>query len=93
MPRYPHRPVPEPLDTNAVPVVLTGMGLWALAGLAALVRYGHLTHAGRGWWLWTCMAGFVAGALLVGYELWRRARHRAGKVEARPGEPAPSARP
>ncbi len=75
-----------------MPVVLSGMGLWVLAGAAVLIRYHYLTHAGHGWWLWTCVSGFAAGALLVGYELWRRAQHRAGKVEARPGEPAPSTR-
>lgn len=92
VPHYPRRPVPEPLDTNAVPVMLTGIGLWAVAGLVMLAWYGHLVHTGNTWWLWTCVAGVLSGAALLGYELWRRARHRAGKVEPRPGEPPPPAR-
>ncbi|HEY3501217.1 MAG TPA: DUF2530 domain-containing protein [Actinocatenispora sp.] len=77
MRRYPHRPVPEPLDTNSVPVVLSGIGLWLVAGIVLVTRHARLTHSGHGWWLWTCVAGILIGCALIGYEVHRRSRRRA----------------
>ncbi|GAA3512917.1 DUF2530 domain-containing protein [Actinocatenispora rupis] len=85
MRRYPHRPVPEPLDTNSVPVVLTGIALWVVAGLILLLRHAQFARAGHGWWLWTCVAGIVIGFALIGYEVHRRARRRSAE---KPAEPA-----
>jgi O-antigen/teichoic acid export membrane protein len=62
--------VPEPLDTNSVPVVLTGIAVWVLAGLVLLV----VRPDGHGWWLWTCLAGALCGVALLAYERWRRSR-------------------
>lgn len=73
MPRY-RRPVPEPLDTNAVPVVLLGMALWAAAGLVMLLDHRALARAGDTWWLWSCLAGVVVGGALLLFERWRRRR-------------------
>ncbi|BCJ26279.1 DUF2530 domain-containing protein [Actinocatenispora sera] len=76
MRRYPPRPVPEPLDTNAVPVVLIGMALWLAAGLVLVFLRAALGHAHHGWWLWTCVAGLIIGIVLLGYE-WHRRWRRA----------------
>ena len=62
--------MPEPLDTNAVPVVLTGMAIWVLAGVVLLV----VRPAQHVWWLWTCLAGVLCGVALLAYERWRRSR-------------------
>lgn len=80
VPRYPRRPAPEPLDTNATPVVLIGTALWVVAGLLLLSRYHRFVHAGHGWLLWTCLAGFVVGAALYGYEHHRRRRRAVPPV-------------
>jgi hypothetical protein len=71
---------PEPLDPPMVPFVLAGLGMFLLAGLLALVFRGWLTEHGHTGWLWTCVAGFLAGlpalALMVRHDRHRRA-HRA----------------
>jgi hypothetical protein len=77
--RYPKRPVPAPLETNATPVVLVGIVLWVVAGLVLLV-VGHVP----GWWLLTCLAGVVVGGATLGYETWRRRRRRAPASDPRP---------
>lgn len=74
VPRYPSRPVPPPLSTNAVPVVLTGMALWLAAGVALWLNWTWLDRHGYGWWLWTCLAGLAVGGAVLGYEGWRRRR-------------------
>jgi hypothetical protein len=64
----------DPLDVDGVRTVTVGVGLWLLGFLALLPFYGRLQDAGRGWWLWTCLAGFGLG--LLGLEYCRR-RKRA----------------
>ncbi len=72
----------EPLDTDGVRTMVVGSALWLLGFLALLPFYGELQDAGRGWWLWTCLAGFGLG--LCGYEICRRRRTAA--EEQRAGE-------
>lgn len=62
----------EPLDVNGIRTTEVGTALWLLGFVALLPFYGRLTDAGRGWWLWTCLAGFGLG--LCGLEFCRRRR-------------------
>jgi hypothetical protein len=71
----------DPLDVDGVRTVTVGVGLCLLGFLALLPFYGRLQDAGRGWWLWTCLAGFGLG--LLGLEYCRR-RKRAR--DARSGD-------
>jgi len=70
----------EPLDVDGVRTVEVGTALWLVAFVALLPFYGRLQDAGRGWWLWTCLAGFGLG--LFGLEYCRRRRRaRAAAVD------------
>jgi predicted membrane metal-binding protein len=71
--RYPQRPVPPPLETNATPVVLIGIAVWATAGVVLLLARHHVPT----WWLWTCLAGLLIGGVILAYETWRRHRRTA----------------
>jgi hypothetical protein len=62
----------EPLDVDGVRTIEVGTALWLVAFVALLPFYGRLQDAGRGWWLWTCLAGFGLG--LSGLEYCRRRR-------------------
>jgi len=62
----------EPLDVDGVRTVEVGTALWLVAFVALLPFYGRLQDADRGWWLWTCLAGFGLG--LFGLEYCRRRR-------------------
>jgi hypothetical protein len=66
-----------PLDVDGIRTLIVGTGLWGLAFLGLLPFYGRLTDDGRGWWLWTCMAGFGLG--LIGLEICRRRAQRDGR--------------
>ena len=68
----PRRPEPEPFETDAVKVAVVGTVLWAVAFVALLPFSGRLADDGRGWWVWTCLAGFGIG--LLGIEYCRRRR-------------------
>lgn len=61
-----------PLDVDGVRTVVVGTSLWLVAFVALLPFYGRLQDSGRGWWLWTCVAGFALG--LLGYAYCRRRR-------------------
>ena len=60
----------DPLDVDGIRTVSVGAGLWLLGFVALLPFYGRLEESGRGWWLWTCLAGFGLG--LFGWEYCRR---------------------
>lgn len=64
----------EPLDVDGVRTVAVGTALWALAFVLLLPFYGRLEDSGRGWWLWTCVAGFGLG--IIGWDYCRRRRRR-----------------
>ena len=63
----------DPLDVDGIRTVTVGTALWLLAFVALLPFYGLLEESGRGWWLWTCLAGFGLG--LCGWEYCRRRKH------------------
>jgi hypothetical protein len=64
----------QPLDVDGVRTVTVGLVLWLVAFVAMLPFYGMLRDSGRGWWPWTCLAGFGLG--LLGLEYCRRRRKR-----------------
>jgi hypothetical protein len=68
----------DPLDVDGTRTVAVGSGLFLLAFVLLLPFYGRLADAGRGWWLWTCLAGFGLG--LCGLEYVRR-RRKARSVQ------------
>ncbi len=75
------RPDPPPLRTNDRAVVVTGMVIWAVLLVAALALRSRLVEQGRGWWVWTAVAGLALG----GYGLWyvhRRDRRAGAAAEA-----------
>lgn len=80
MARFPNRPVPPPLETNATPVVLVGIVIWAVAAVVLLLARRHVP----GWWLWTCLAGLIVGAAILGYETWRRHRRTTATPDQDP---------
>ncbi len=65
------RPDPEPVKTDDRKAVLIGIVLW-LAALAVLLLFlPQLGESGRGWWLWTCIAGLTLGLIGLLYTNWR----------------------
>lgn len=45
-----------------VPIAITGIAAWAVAGLVLLIFFRDwLTDHGHLNWLWTCLAGFLLG--------------------------------
>ena len=60
----------DPLDVDGTRTVAVGTLLFGLAFLALLPMQDRLDDAGRGWWVWTCLAGFGLG--VVGWEYCRR---------------------
>lgn len=65
----------HPLDVTGVRTIGVGVALWIVAFAALLPFYSTLQEHGRGWWLWTCLAGFGLGVL--GLEYCRRRRNRS----------------
>lgn len=63
----------EPLRTNDRATVLVGCAVWTVLLVLGLLNRGTLEADGRGWWVWTCVAGLVLG--LVGLA-WLQVRHR-----------------
>jgi hypothetical protein len=70
----------DPLDLDGTWTVAVGTGLFLLAFLVLLPFHDRLEDAGRGWWQWTCLAGFALG--VVGWEYCRRRRNRRRAREA-----------
>jgi hypothetical protein len=56
--------------------------LWVIAFAALLPFYSTLQESGRGWWLWTCLAGFGLGVLGLAYCRRRRDRMAEHPEEA-----------
>ncbi len=75
--------------------MIVGTVAWTIAFVVLLPFLERLNDAGRGWWVWTCLAGVGLG--LFGVEYCRRRRDarsaarddrgRAGTDEAPPYEP------
>lgn len=62
----------QPFDVDGVRTVGVGTALWAVALLGLLPFKGRLDETGRGWWIWTCLAGIGLG--LLGLEYCRKRR-------------------
>lgn len=85
MDRPPSRPTPEPLDVDAVPVVMAGTALWGVAALVlGLFARDWLAAHDATWWIWTCAAGFGLG--LFGTWHVRNRRSRLGRRTAARGD-------
>lgn len=69
----------EPLDVDGVRTVAVGTILWLVAFVLLLPFHGRLQEADRGWWLWTCLAGFGLGVLGWDYTRRRRVRTARGR--------------
>ncbi len=76
-----------PLDVTGVRTVAVGACLWLVALAALLPFYPTLQDQGRGWWLWTCVTGFLFG--LLGLEYCRRRRRRLASQPEREVETSP----
>jgi hypothetical protein len=77
----------QPLDVTGVRTVMVGATLWFIGMVACALTYPSLRDDGHGWWLWTCVAGFVLG--LLGLEYCRRRRRRLAAQPAREVETSP----
>jgi len=64
----------DPLDVDGTRTVAVGALSFLVAFLLLLPFREHLEATGRGWWMWTCLAGFGLG--VVGWEYCRRRRRR-----------------
>ena len=77
----------QPLDVTGVRTIAVGAALWLVAFFALLPFYPTLQDNDRGWWLWTCSAGFGLGLLGVYY--CRRRRNRLAAMPEREVETSP----
>jgi hypothetical protein len=77
----------QPLDVSGVRTVTIGTILWLLAFVALLPFYSTLQDNDRGWWLWTCFAGFGLG--LLGLDYCRRRRARLASMPEQEVETSP----
>jgi hypothetical protein len=59
---------------DAVRTVRIGTALWAVGLVATLVFRDSLDDNGRGWWLWTCVAGVLLGCAGIVITTRRRSR-------------------
>jgi hypothetical protein len=64
----------DPLDVDGTRTVAIGALLFLVAFLLLLPFHDRLDAAGKGWWLWTCLAGFGLG--VIGWDYCRRRRRR-----------------
>ncbi|MDH2430401.1 DUF2530 domain-containing protein [Sphaerisporangium sp. TRM90804] len=89
----PRPPDPGPLETDDAKVILSGIGLWAVA-LVVLLFAG--LDPDQRWWIWTCVAGIGLGIFGYWY-VWRRDRHErvpaAGDPTGAPALPDATAGP
>lgn len=77
----PRRPDPAPLETDDARVLALGTAAWAAALIGCLVFRSDLGAAGRGWWVWACVAGVLLG--LVGVRHCRRRQAAIARDRAR----------
>ena len=67
------------LDVDGVRTVAIITVLWAVAFVVLALQRTQLDEAGRGWWIWTCLAGVGLG--LLGLEYCRKRRDAIAKAE------------
>jgi hypothetical protein len=56
-------PDPPPEQTDLRRVIVVGIVVWAVLGLAAILAHGPLEDHGNAWSLWTPPIGIVLGCL------------------------------
>jgi hypothetical protein len=71
------RPDPEPLRTDDRKAVLVGAAVWAVMLAATLAVRADLVAQGRGWWVWTCVAGAGLGVAGLAFVHHREVRQRS----------------
>ena len=76
------RPVPEPLDVDAVWPVAAGTVLWFVGFLVLLPFRHRLIDAGHELWLWTCLAGVGLGLIGLPMCLHQRTLGRRARTAA-----------
>ncbi len=76
----PHRPPPEPLQTDDMRVVVVGTSLWVGVLVVLLVR-GVTTSDLASRWVWVCIAGVFLGT--VGMRQVTRRKRISGHDEKR----------
>ncbi|HEX6338418.1 MAG TPA: DUF2530 domain-containing protein [Jiangellaceae bacterium] len=79
--RDPAKDPPElrPVDVDGVRTVAIITVLWALAFVVLAFFRTDLDEAGRGWWIWACLAGVGLG--LLGLEYCRKRRDAIARAE------------
>ena len=79
--RDPANDPPEirPVDVDGVRTVAIITVLWALAFVVLAFFRADLDEAGRGWWIWACLAGVGLG--LLGLEYCRKRRDAIARAE------------
>ncbi|MDQ3307350.1 MAG: DUF2530 domain-containing protein [Actinomycetota bacterium] len=77
----------QPLDVTGTRTIAVGALLWLVAAVALLPFYSTLDDNGRGWWVWTCVAGVGLG--LIGVEYCRRRRRHLSERPPREVETSP----
>ena len=75
------RPELEPMDTDAVPVVVAGTILWGIGLLVLLPFTSRLLRDDHGWWLGMCVTGFVLGLVGIRYTKRQQARGRRATTD------------
>jgi hypothetical protein len=70
------RPDPEPLQTDDRKAAGVGIGVWLALLVVAVGFRNDLVSDGRGWWIWTCVAGAALGVLGLAYLHHREVRQR-----------------
>jgi len=56
-------PDPAPESTDLRRVILSGIAVWAVLGIVALLARDRLEDSGNGWCLWTPPIGIALGLL------------------------------
>jgi hypothetical protein len=81
-----------PQFSETAPIAI-GTAVWALLLVVGLVIRSDLENGGRGWWIWSALAGFILGCF--GYLLVRRRQRRPAPrpASARPDPGASQATP
>ncbi|HEY7858736.1 MAG TPA: DUF2530 domain-containing protein [Candidatus Nanopelagicales bacterium] len=67
----------EPLDVDGVAAVAVGTAIWAVLLIVGLLLHSRLQEAGRGWWIWVAVSGFLLGLAGLAFVIRRRNAYQA----------------